>query len=140
MSMTWFHSYLLLTKTCNDADDGLIAASVTSGGTSPFSYQWDDINASATSTVSPVVAGLYHVTITDIRGCVLIDSIEVTEPTAITIDTLIGLPGCINMASGGIQVEAHGGVPPYTYLWPADGVNGPTRTGLTAGEYTRLRY
>jgi len=47
-----------------------------SGGTSPYSYQWDDPALQTTDTASGLQAGTYTVVISDSNGCV--DSISVT--------------------------------------------------------------
>jgi hypothetical protein len=123
---------------CFGADDGSVFATVIGGGTAPFTYLWDDTDGSTTSSITPVDAGTYNVTVTDDRGCTFMDGIEVLQPTQLMIDTVVLAPGCDDAMSGSIFVNGSGGNPPYIYLWPVDGVNGQTRSGLVAGNYTLL--
>lgn len=58
--------------TCNDvcADPPVITCNATatatvSGGTPPYTYQWNDANLQTTSTAVGLCAGTYHVTVTD---------------------------------------------------------------------------
>lgn len=80
-------SALILTATANDASqdncDGSSTASV-SGGTSSYSYQWDDTLAQTTSTADSLCAGTYNVTVTDANGCIKTTSIIVNETTGIS--------------------------------------------------------
>ncbi len=126
---------IAIDETCFDADNGLASISVTAGGTSPFQYQWDDANQTATSTISPLAEGLYHVTITDANGCTLVDSAEIGQPAEVVIDTFIIPPGCQSPDGASIFVDAEGGVGPFIYLWPNEGVGGQTLSNITAGVY-----
>ena len=58
-----------------------------SGGTAPYLYQWDDPSLQSTATATGLCTGLFHVTVTDNNGCMLIDSVNVlnTLPTAIVL-------------------------------------------------------
>jgi len=52
--------------TCNGLADGSITISTT-GGTSPYGYNWS--TGAATSTLTSLGAGTYSVTVTDANGC-----------------------------------------------------------------------
>ena len=58
------------------ANDGTATVFV-SGGGAPYAYLWDDLYAQITSTATNLVAGWYHVTVTNANGCTIIDSVEV---------------------------------------------------------------
>lgn len=49
-----------------------------SGGTTPYSYGWNIVIPS-NDTISGLVAGTYHVTVTDANGCFAVDSVEVFQ-------------------------------------------------------------
>ncbi|GIV33020.1 MAG: hypothetical protein KatS3mg031_0555 [Chitinophagales bacterium] len=64
------------------AQDG--TASVTpSGGTPPYSYQWNTSPVQTTPTASGLAPGNYSVTVTDSNGCIAFASVAVTVITAI---------------------------------------------------------
>jgi hypothetical protein len=122
-------------ETCFYADDGSASVAVLSGGTIPFDFLWDDPNASTSSTIAPLAADVYRVTVTDARGCTSIDSAVVAEPDEISIDTSIVSPSCLSPETGSIFVDASGGVAPYVYLWPNQDQSGPNLTLVPAGTY-----
>lgn len=115
-------------------EDGSATAVVT-GGTPTYSYVWS--TGATTATIDGLGAGDYTVTVTDIYGCTISDSvtIEGTEST-IGIDKLsVKDVSCPGGSNGKISVIAEGGVEPYTYDW-STGAMGPIVTDLSAGTYT----
>ena len=117
---------------CNGGDEGTASASAT-GGTPPYSYQWDDINAQATAVATDLAAGNYIVIITDALGCTATANVSITEPTAIqaTADATDAL--CSSSTDGTATVSASGGTVPYTYQWP-NGQTTITATNLPVGQ------
>ena len=103
------------------------------GGTSPYSYLWD--NGATSSTATQLSSGTYSVLVTDANLCTANISVTVTEPTALianadSIDVL-----CYAASTGSISVIAQGGVGNFTYLWSS----GQTTTlvnNLPAGNYS----
>ena len=61
------------------SNDGAIQITV-DGGMPGYSYLWS--NGSTTQDLSGLSAGLYTVLVSDANGCVVLDSILLTEPTA----------------------------------------------------------
>ena len=88
-----------------------------SGGTLPYSYNWDNGSTSNYTFVSPTVDTYYTVSITDVNGCATaIDSVlvEVSAPlTANFPDDIEGCPG----ESVNLNMEGIGGQPNYEYYW-----------------------
>lgn len=117
---------------CNGACDGT-ATATTSGGTSPFTYLWD--NGATTQSVTGLCAGNFSVTVTDGTGATATDVITISEPTAMTgFITTTPDPGtCVGTAT----VNVNGGSGIYTYLWSASaaGQTSPTATGLCPGQH-----
>ncbi|MDG1842321.1 MAG: T9SS type A sorting domain-containing protein [Crocinitomicaceae bacterium] len=63
-------------------DVGAASGSATAqanGGTAPYTYLWNDVNAQTTATASGLVSDWYMVIITDANGCTYSDSIFVTR-------------------------------------------------------------
>jgi len=121
---------ILLTKdstnvTCKGADDG--TASVTpSNGNAPYVYIWTkeaDDTISQTSSVSSLAPGKYYIYVTDDNGngCMVMDSVTISEPDSITYASVITQTNC-NASTGIITITPAGGTPaagvaPYTYTW-----------------------
>jgi len=104
---------------CFGGNDGSLTASVTSGGTAPFTFQWDaSANNQGSATATGLSAGNFTVTITDANGCAYNNNTNVTQPAAplaITLDSTN--VSCAGYDNGIALVAAQGGTPTYTYLW-----------------------
>ena len=105
--------------------NGTASINVTSGGTGGYSYSWNDGQTSATAT--GLIAGNYHVTVTDGNGCTLIENIYVGTDIGFTVSFTTVEP-CLGPNSGSATVFATG-TSPYTYQWLD--VNGDTIIGAT---------
>ena len=75
---------------CNGGAIGSIDLSV-AGGTSPYSFAWDDPSSSTTEEISGLTARTYEVTVTDSLSCLEILPITITEPSAIQINPTLSL-------------------------------------------------
>jgi hypothetical protein len=69
---------------CNGFNDGTAAATVT-GGTTPYSYYWDN-NGETTNSINGLYAGTYQIEVTDINGCIKTANFEITEPAPAIVD------------------------------------------------------
>ncbi len=111
------------------------------GGTSPYSYQWNNSGGNvALVTVYPGDTLQYIVSVTDGAGCVGEDTVVVNVPDPI-LDSVLSFQPCDPLQpTGQIQVYPWGGVPPYQFSidnglsWQSSGVFG----GLTFGSYNVL--
>ncbi len=119
---------------CNGNSTGEINFDVY-GGTPPYSYSWSPA-VSTTNSATNLSVGNYSVTITDARGCNIIQNFTISEPTPlsayITVNSNVLCKGGNN---GSATVFPSGGTYPFSYLW-SDGDNNQTTNGLTAGNYT----
>ncbi len=85
------------------------------GGTTPYSYLWND--GSTAATRDSVFAGTYTLTVTDAEGCDETMSYTVTEPPAFGFNEAIVHISCNGLSDGSINTNFEGGTPPYTFLW-----------------------
>ena len=120
---------------CNGVCDG--DATVTpAGGTTNYTYNWDDGAFQTTATATGLCAGTYNVTVTDANGCTATASFTVTEPTALTASTTGNPASCNGGCDGDATVTPAGGTTSYTYLWDdGSAQTNATATGLCDGTY-----
>ncbi|MBL4702936.1 MAG: PKD domain-containing protein, partial [Flavobacteriales bacterium] len=104
-----------------------------SGGTGPYSYNWMPGNSSG-GNISSLPIGTHIVTVTDVNGCTIIDSVIITEPTIISL-VMDSVNSTCGQANGEASVVASGGVGAYNYQWNPTGGTGSLATGLYAGAY-----
>ncbi|MCB0401386.1 MAG: gliding motility-associated C-terminal domain-containing protein [Flavobacteriales bacterium] len=125
---------------CNNSNDGVAIANV-AGGTAGYSYVWNTVPAQTSQMATGLGAGTYIVTVTDANGCTAMDTVTLTEPSAILANETLTFPNC-NLCDGSISVAPTGGVGPYTYLWttpsapPSPQPVTATINNLCAGAYT----
>lgn len=106
------------------------------GGVAPYSYAWSTNPAIDTfNTITGLSAGTYTVTITDVLGCAISQTLTLTEPTAITSTTNSQNLNCANTQNGAANIIVSGGTPSYSYAWNTSTVNSPTISNLGAGLY-----
>ena len=133
---------------------GINSASISvsaQGGTTPYSYLWDDnsLAPQTTATAISLEAGFYTVIITDDRGCTvtesLIDISSEIESFNLVIESL-GSAGnsvsCYGSNDGALSVSvdpSSSSVAPYTYQWigpPGFSSTNATITNLSAAVYS----
>jgi len=121
---------------CNGASDGSVTVSP-AGGTTPYSYLWNDPNQQNTATASGLILGTYSVTVTDANGCQATSSAIVDGTPAIVLALTTSDVNCNGGNDGTIVVNATGGAGSYTYSWSAPGIGSTaTPVNLTAGNYS----
>jgi len=118
---------------CNGICDGA-ATVIATGGPNPNNYLWS--NGQPNSVVNNLCSGTYFVTASDANGCSGTDSVLISEPGAMIVNTSSIDATCGN-ADGQASVSPSNGTPPYFYLWddPAGQTNA-NATGLLANIYT----
>ena len=117
---------------CNGENNGTINVTV-SGGTPGYTFSWSD--GANTEDRTNLAAGTYSVTVTDANGCTDDVTVQINEPTALSLTETITNVSCEGDASGSIVVAAAGGTPAYAYAW-SNGGNTRFLNNLTAGTYT----
>jgi gliding motility-associated-like protein len=121
---------------CFNTSDGAASITITSA-TTVQSYQWS--NGNTTNQISNVLPATYYVTVTDINGCSLADTLIVNAPDTIFIDETITDISCFGATDGNISVVISGGTPgnvtPYTVLWTGGSTN-TSISNLAQGSYS----
>ena len=117
---------------CNGSNTGSVAATVT-GGSTPYTYLWNP-SAQTTSSATGLSAGSYSVTVTDNSGCTIVQSVSITQPTAISVSVISTAATCASL-TGSASVTATGGTSGYTYLW-SNGQTTSMASAMAAGGYT----
>ncbi|MFM2017647.1 MAG: hypothetical protein RL007_1303 [Bacteroidota bacterium] len=120
---------------CNGGSNGA-ATVVPGGGTSPYTYSWAPSGGTAAS-ISGRTAGVYTCTITDASGCTRTQTVNLTQPTALS-SSVASLTNnlCNGASTGAATVSVSGGAGSYTYSWAPSGGTAATATGLAANTYT----
>ncbi len=115
-------------------NDGTATANP-SGGTAPYAYAWN--NLQATQTITGLPPGAYNVTITDDKGCTFIETTNVNKfNCSLTGSVSVTHVSCFGGADGSISVQLQNAIPPVTYNMP--GGNSPLSDSLAAGSYIAL--
>jgi len=120
---------------CNGVNSGNIALS-TSGGLSPYTYQWS--NGATSAILSNLAPGAYTVTITDAATCDTVLTVIIDVMSGITDMTLTPVNASCSANDGSITVSnIVGGTTPYEYS--IDGTAFQTSNvlgNLSSGVYT----
>ncbi len=118
---------------CHGGHDGSVILT-TSGGTSPYTYHWND--GPSSKDRSQLSAGNYLVTAYDANQCTTTSPVVVTEPSMLSYTSAILQPTCVeNQGDGSIVMTANGGTPPYLYRW-SNGTGSPDNQLLLPGSYS----
>ena len=120
---------------CHDGNNGSVDLAVT-GGIISYTYSWN--TGETTEDINTLIAGYYEVTVTDDNGCIIVDSITLTEPTdSLSFTYEVEDVLCKDGSDGEIDLSITGGTTPYDYNWSSGDTLGEIG-GLTAGYYTFL--
>jgi gliding motility-associated-like protein len=124
---------------CNGGT-GRINITVSGGSAGTYIYNWSTTNGSGIingqEDQNTLTAGTYHLTVTDLNGCVTIKDITLTQPPSLgtqlsATHITCQAPGFNN---GSINLSVSGGVAPYSYSWSNGSVTEDI-AGLTQGYY-----
>jgi len=133
-----FTAPTVLTSTLSSTNPpcfGSCTGSVTitaSGGTGAYTYAWLP-GGQTTSAITSQCAGFYTITVTDSKGCFVVKTVTLTQPSAVAANaSVINNVSCSGACDGSATSAPTGGTPPYTYLW-GGGITTQTITGLCQG-------
>jgi gliding motility-associated-like protein len=116
---------------CSNINDGEVSLFIT-GGSPPYSYLWS--NFQSTQNIDSLTAGTYAVTVTDIKGCSVIDSAVIDNSAEMQINFNKSDVTCYNSHDGAVQLNIQNGMPPFIYTW-SNGEATQTINNLSPGTY-----
>lgn len=107
------------------------------GGTMPYTYLWNTINAdSLNDQISNLCNGVYTAKVTDFNGCIDEVSVTINSPDTLQTDFTMYPVSCLGGNDGKIKLNPTGGQTPYTFDWYDLGnLNTDSVFGLSIGTY-----
>ncbi|MBL7829290.1 MAG: gliding motility-associated C-terminal domain-containing protein, partial [Saprospiraceae bacterium] len=118
--------------TCSGGSDGSAAITGVGNAVGQVSYLWS--NANTTTQINSAAAGNFTVTVTDSKGCTVVQNLQIEEPEPIDLAFDIQPLICAADSNAAISVIASGGIPGYQYLWSNQATSNAI-SGLRAGVY-----
>jgi len=123
-----------LMPNCNGDANGSLEA-IVAGGTSNYTFLWNDGQTSETAT--NLSAGTYTLQVTDATGCQFETTATLEEPDSLTFEYSSIEPACFGAVNGTITAIVDGGTEGYSYAW-SNGQTTPTASNLEADDYSVL--
>jgi gliding motility-associated-like protein len=124
---------LVQNVSCFGLNDGE-AQAVVSGGLAPYSYDWAPSSASS-ETATGLAPGTYTLTVSDANTCSAIETITVSEPTELDVQTSSTPENC-GQLDGTASATATGGTGILSYTWNPGNIVGQNLSNIAAGIYT----
>lgn len=128
--------------TCGHSN-GSVILTLSSGGTSPYTYSLSNGNILQDTTLSSVTftnlaGGQYTATVTDATNCSQVVNFVVLQENQPVQFNLFGINPTTGSTGGVINALITNGQPPFTLEWSSNvgAQSGLTVTGLTAGTYS----
>ena len=128
------------TVSCYGLSDGVASISSIGGASSVYTYFWST-GQQTVGVNSDIAVGLlqgsYYVTTRDTLGCEVIDSIYISHPDPLTMESVeLDWIDCYGYDNGLAYSYASGGTAPYTFSWDNGTWFGDTVSTLTPGLHT----
>ena len=117
------------------AGDGSVSYQV-SGGTQPYTYQWQGPSGPITgnNSITGLDGGNYYTTVIDANGCTSTAFFTVNEPGLLTLSGTVTDETCLGTADGSIDLTVSANGTP-TYVW-SNGATTEDLSGLAVGMYS----
>jgi hypothetical protein len=125
---------------CNGCLDGQ-ATVVAEGGVEPWAYSWSSGDTTVT-TASDLPDGWYTVTVADVNGCTVSESVVLADPAVLRASAFVSSDfnsvhvSCVGSSDGEATAIATGGTSPWSFLWTSGETVATTTLGLAAGTHT----
>lgn len=126
----------IVNVSCYSGSDGSATIAITQGSP-PYTINWTPSGGNGL-TASALTAGTYIVSVADITGCQVSDTLTVAEPSQMNV-TIASLTDvlCNGDSTGTITAAVTGGTgPAYSYLWAPSAAATATATNLSIGTHT----
>ncbi|RYE22512.1 MAG: hypothetical protein EOP51_13065, partial [Sphingobacteriales bacterium] len=121
---------------CNGDNNGtikVVGASSAYGG--PYVYKLNGITQGSANMLN-LPPATYIVRAQDVKGCYLVDTLTITEPTALVSQVTSNNISCNGAGNGSIAIATTGGTPNYMYKLNAGTASStPIFNGLGKGQY-----
>ncbi len=120
---------------------GSIDATITGGSTGNYTYNWSSSDGSGINNgledQNSLTAGLYHLRVTDLNGCVSETNVLLTEPDDLVTQLIPVHITCQSGTydNGAINLNVTGGVEPYNFRW-SNGESVQNISNLIEGYYS----
>ena len=114
---------------------------VTNGGTTPYSYQWNDPMLQITPSAANLLGGSYSVIVTDSNNCSFTENYTIPNDLGPVIDSLITTDvTCFGGANGEISVSIvpNTGTMPFNFQWAPGTLTSQNINGLVTNTYSIL--
>lgn len=110
------------------------ALAIPSGGNGGYEYLWS--NGDNTAQASNLTSGMYEVVVSDMEGCSVSQSVNISMQGNISVSIIENLPiSCYGETDGSLTAVANNGVEPYIYYW-SNSETTPTISNLSSGLYS----
>ncbi len=119
---------------CFGQADGEVHSVVT-GGTFPYSYEWNDELNQTTPIAYGLLADTYTLKVTDANNCIKEANNTLNNPPDLTVQTSIVSPLCNEISDGAINLTVSGGTGNYGYEWSTLATT-PNLNNVSAGIYS----
>lgn len=106
-----------------------------SGGTPTYSYNLNGGAYQASSNFNNIGAAIYNMGIMDLNGCTATQTVQVTQPTALS-QTITTTNANCTAANGTATTAVSGGTSPYFYSWTGGGGSSNVTNPLVTGNYS----
>ncbi len=118
---------------CNNGNNGTATANP-SGGVGGYSYVWS--NGQFVQTATNLSATNYTVTVKDNNNCTISNTVNIIQPSALTLAVNSSSATCYGYANGSATATPSGGMGNYTYTWLPTGGYSSVAPGLVGGTYS----
>ncbi len=118
---------------CFGERNGSAVATIT-GGTTPYTYIWNDPYNQNTLTADSLYAGNYLFNVTDFHDCFLSTNVIVAQPPKLELVTSSVTDTC-EKSLGVAKVNVNGGTPFYSYYWLPDSTDHQIATNIPSGDH-----
>lgn len=122
--------------TCFGKKDGKVSLKVI-GGVAPYSLEFGGKQVfSGIFELDTLKKDKYVWEVTDVNGCKIPVSFEITSPPPLVVDVTLAKTACPGESNGELLVVPSGPAGPFQFLWNPSAQTTDLATGLAKGSYT----